>query len=513
MKNLTRTSFIIFLMVLMVIACKSQNRTAMKQSEQQLIDREPAVAGSFYSSDPDELKSGLKDFFNKAELIDFDGEVRAIISPHAGYVFSGFVAASGFRQLDPEVQYDRIFVIGSSHHTGFNGASIYSKGNYITPLGEVEVDIDLANQLISEHKCFKYNASAHQREHSLEVQLPFLQYRLKKPFKIIPIVLGSQTPSMSEEIAKALLPYFKDGNLFIISTDLSHYPNYRNAKLADENITEAVLSKSPDKFLKALKENEKENYPNLLTSMCGWPSVLTLLYMTENKHDINYHKVLYLNSGDSRYGDHDRVVGYVSIITTQENNQNKSEFLTEKDKISLLKLARKTIQQKILHNQMPKIDTKEFSQTLLKPAGAFVTLHTSEGKLRGCIGRFQPDAPLYQVVKDMTISSALNDYRFSPVTKDEVPEVDIEISVLTPLKEIHSVEEIELGRHGIYMVKEGRSGTFLPQVAKSTNWTKEEFLGHCAQDKARFGWDGWKDAELYTYEAIIFSEKEMGLKH
>lgn len=512
MKNTRYTCLIILFQVFSIFSCQSQNRSDMKQGEDQ-ITRNPVVAGSFYSDDPDDLRNILEDFFSKANAIEYKGEIRALISPHAGYVFSGQVAAAGFAQLDQDTQYDRIFVIGSSHHTGFDGASIYQPGNYKTPLGEVEVDIELVNTLIEENKCFVYNPAAHTREHSLEVQIPFLQYHLKKDFKIIPIVLGSQTPSMSKEIAKALLPFFKPGNLFVISTDLSHYPRYNDAKQADHHVTEGILSKSPETFLKSIRQNERMNYPGLVTSMCGWPSVLSLMYMTDEMKDIDYKEVLYLNSGDSRYGDHDRVVGYVSIIVTDQKVSNAAEFLNEKDKKSLLKIARETIEEKVMRNNQVKINTDDFSEVLLNPAGAFVSLHTKEGKLRGCIGRFSPEKPLYQVVRDMAISSAIQDYRFTPLGKDEIDEVDIEISVLTPMKKIDSIDEIELGKNGVYLRKDGRSGTFLPQVATSTGWTKEEFLGHLAKDKAGIGWDGWKSADLFTYEAIIFSEKEMGIKH
>ncbi len=485
----------------------------MNEGENKLETRDTAVAGSFYSSHPNELRATLKDLFSQANKLNYKGEIRALISPHAGYVFSGKVAAAGFAQLDPDNEYQRIFVIGSSHHTGFSGASIYSQGHYQTPLGEVEVDLELTNQLIEENNCFVYNSTAHTREHSLEVQLPFLQYYLKKPFKIIPIVLGSQSPDISKEIGEALLPWFMPGNLFVISTDLSHYPAYKDAQQADRHVTEGVLSNSPDTFLKSISENDDMNYPGLLTSMCGWPSVLSLLYMTEKLEKIDYMEVLYMNSGDSQYGDHNRVVGYVSIMVTDQSKNDEKEFLSKNDKESLLKIARETINQKILSNNQAKFETAHFSEVLLNPAGAFVSLHTQEGKLRGCIGKFMPEKPLYQVVKDMAISSALQDYRFSPLAKSEVSDIDIEISVLTPLKRIHSIEEIELGKHGIYIRKDGRSGTFLPQVATSTGWTKEEFLGHCAEDKAQIGWDGWKDAELFTYEAIVFSEKKMGIKH
>jgi AmmeMemoRadiSam system protein A len=116
---------------------------------------------------------------------------------------------------------------------------------------------------------------------------------------------------------------------------------------------------------------------------------------------------------------------------------------------------------------------------------------------------------LYKVVQEMALSSAFQDTRFSPVKLSEMKDIEVEISVLTPLKRISSIDEFELGKQGIYMIKGRSSGTFLPQVAAETNWTKEEFLGHCAQDKAGIGWNGWKDADLYTYEALVFSEKEM----
>ena len=141
--------------------------------------------------------------------------------------------------------------------------------------------------------------------------------------------------------------------------------------------------------------------------------------------------------------------------------------------------------------------------TLKQKCGAFVSLH-KQGRLRGCIGHFGEDVPLYEIVAEMARAAAFEDPRFMPVTKDELDDIDIEISVLTPMRRIKSLDEFQLHKHGIYIKKGYRSGTFLPQVADEVNWSKEEFVGHCAQDKAGIGWDGWKDAELYVYEAIVF---------
>jgi AmmeMemoRadiSam system protein A len=154
------------------------------------------------------------------------------------------------------------------------------------------------------------------------------------------------------------------------------------------------------------------------------------------------------------------------------------------------------------------IDATPLSIGAKTNCGAFVTL-LKNGELRGCIGRFDSSEPLYRVVQHMAIAAATEDNRFPQVSRDEIGSLEIEISALTPMRKISSADEIELGRHGIYIKKGNRSGTFLPQVAIETGWTKDDFLGHCARDKAGLGWDGWKDAEIYVYEANVFSEKEM----
>ncbi len=504
---------LIVIVFLFNLSCNSQikKNETMNESGQNLVTREPVVAGQFYPVEAGELKSELQKLFAGAVQRKTDKEVLAIICPHAGYVFSGGVAASSFNQLDYNKKYDNIFIIGSSHRTSFNGASIYNKGNFKTPLGIVNVNIKLANQLIEQYNFFNDRLDAQLYEHSLEVQLPFLQYRMKNDFRIVPIVIATQNKDVCRKIAEALKPYFNSDNLFIISTDFSHYPSYENAQIVDQLTANAILSNNPEKLIKALEENDRKEIPNLATSLCGWTSVLTLLYITEKIEGIKYIPVEYKNSGDIKYyGDKSRVVGYYSLAVVNESNNKiekaiTEEFLNTDDKKKLLFLARTTIETYLETGGLFKPETSEYSPALLKKAGAFVTLH-KKGKLRGCIGRFDAEEPLYKIVQEMAIASATRDYRFTPVSKTELPEIDIEISVLTPLRKIQSIDEIVLGKHGIYLKKGMQSGTFLPQVATDTKWTLEEFLGHCARDKAGIGWDGWKDAEIYVYEAIVFSE-------
>ena len=476
-----------------------------QKDDNNLQNRQPCVAGSFYPSNPQQLKNELEGFFNEA-LAKKTENVLAIIAPHAGYVYSGLVAATSFNQVDPEKDYGHIFIIGSSHRTYFDGASIYSKGNYITPLGEVEVDLDLAKKLIDGHKVFTFNKDAHLQEHSLEVQLPFLQYKMKREFKIIPIVMGTQSVGTIEKVAKALKPYFNERNLFVISSDFSHYPPYEDAMKVDEATAKAIATNSPEEFLETIRQNERKNIPNLSTSICGWTSVLALLDMTEDIDNVEIIPLQYKNSGDAPFGDKSRVVGYWSMAVAQQNSDDDTGYnLTEEDKKNLLHIARQTIENYISKNEIPEIDTTGFSKTIKTPAGAFVSLH-KEKALRGCIGNFTPDKPLYLVVQEMAISAATKDHRFSRVKKDELKKIEIEISVLTPMKKIGSIDEIELGKHGIYIKKGWNRGTFLPQVATNTGWGLEEFLGHCARDKAGIGWEGWKDAEVFIYEALVFDE-------
>ncbi len=476
-------------------------------SQDKHLNRQPAVAGKFYPADSSELYSSVKVLFARATPSKHLDNVVAVIVPHAGYIFSGEVAASGFNQIDPSKEYENIFIIGSSHHVSFEGASIYHWGNFITPLGKISVNTTLAKKLIKQYAVFTDRIDAHLNEHSIEVQLPFLQCKLKKSFKIVPIILGTQKPDVCNKIGEALLPFLNSKNLFIISTDFSHYPSYNDAVRIDKATAEAIMKNSFDTMITALQENEMKRIPNLSTSLCGWTSVLTLLSMTELNTGVSFNNIQYKNSGDTETGDKRNVVGYNAIaVSLNRKNESRQFFLRDDEKKELLSIARNTIEQYISKHKFMQIDVTALPENLKTACGAFVTLHKNH-ELRGCIGRFEALEPLYKVVQQMAIAASTEDYRFSPVTADEINQLVIEISVLTPMRKINSIDEIELGKHGIYIRKDARSGTFLPQVATETGWSKEEFLGHCAQDKAGIGWNGWRDADLYVYEAYVFSEK------
>jgi AmmeMemoRadiSam system protein A/AmmeMemoRadiSam system protein B len=390
---------------------------------------------------------------------------------------------------------------------GFEGAAVYCSGNFITPLGTVEVNRELGVELIKKNTMFTQRTDAHAYEHSIEVEIPFLQHRLKKHFRIVPIILGANRSETCREIGEALRPFLNDKNLFVISTDFSHYPRYHDAVIVDKATAEAIVSNSTDNLMKTIRRYERTGIPNLATCLCGMSGVLTLLYMTSSSLDIAYHPIQYKNSGDVPGGDKERVVGYYAIAVTKQEKPGKASFeLNTKEKTALLAIARRTVEHYIRTRSVPEVDPVTLSDALKTPCGAFVTLN-KRGMLRGCIGRFDASEPLYKVVQEMSVAAATQDYRFKPVEEGEAKDLKIEISVLTPMRKIGSIDEFQLGKHGIYIRKGFRSGTFLPQVAQETGWTKKELLGHCAQDKAGIGWEEWKDADLYVYEALVFGEK------
>ena len=465
--------------------------------------RKPAVAGRFYEAGKTGLEMEVTGLLKQAKKqVRQNGLPQAIIVPHAGYVFSGKVAASGFNQIPDQLHIERVFVLASSHQMHFPGASVYCSGNYETPLGTIEVDKETCRRLIEMSNLFAGPEDAHIPEHSLEVELPFLQKKLKPGFKLIPIILGTQKPEECRKMAGILEHFITPYNLFVISSDFSHYPGYTDAIENDRITTEAIMAISPEKLLATLENNRKKKIPWLSTSLCGWTSVLTLLYMLENK-PYEAEWIDYQNSGDQTlYGDRNRVVGYSTIAFYKKA---EPEFLfTNQEKEALLKIARNSAREMVRTGKRIALDPSCVKGSLAKKAGAFVSIYIS-GKLRGCIGSFENEQPLAEVV-NRSAASAVNDRRFPPIEEDELDQLSIEISVLTPLKRIYSKEEIIPGKHGIYIRKGLNSGTFLPQVSEKYGWSVDEFLGRCSRDKAGIGWDGWKQAELYTYEAIIIQD-------
>ncbi len=464
------------------------------------ICRPPAAAGTFYPAVPSKLSALIDQYLKAAPEQNITGEIIALIVPHAGYIYSGPVAASGYKLLANK-SYDTVILIGPSHHQYLNVASIIPAGSWETPLGKVPIDTSLAKAIAAENKLFACSARAHQPEHSLEVQLPFLQKTLRD-FKIVPILLSDPTLANCALLAQAIVKNCdpRKKYLIIASTDLSHYYPQEKARAMDR-LALALLEKQDLAGLTAgLAAGSCE--------LCGQGAVLTALEVARLKGPAKVQVLKYATSGDVT-GELDRVVGYASAVICRENKVNNKEdrMLTREQQKELLTIARKTIESYISPGTVPEFIVTD--PLLKEKRGVFVTLNKGR-QLRGCIGYIMPMEQLFRAVSKMAIEAATGDPRFTPVTKDELSQLEIEISVLSVPKRIHKPDDIILGTHGVIVRKGGRGGVFLPQVATETGWTKEQFMRELCSQKAGLPEDAWKDqdTELYTFSAQVFKESE-----
>ena len=477
--------------------------------------RKPAVANQFYPGDPVTLSRQITDFFKKAKKEPIPGKIVGLISPHAGYMYSGQVAAYAFKLLEG-LSFETVVVISPSHIAYFPGASIYNGAAYETPLGTIAVDTSLAGKTADANERVFLSNKGHgfegmRGEHALEVELPFLQVVLGK-FRLVPIVVGDQDWATCRALAEALMKSIKGKSVLIVaSTDLSHFHPYDEAVRLDNMVTDHVNSFDPEGLFSALAAGTCE-------ACGGSPMVATMLAAKGLGAD--KAKVLkYANSGDVT-GDKSGVVGYMAAVIynsgAKPEDVKKSELekekvgakgdLSEKDKQTLMHIALTTIEHKVKGKEPPEFEVD--SPILKEKRGAFVTIH-KHGKLRGCIGYIEAIKPLYITIKEMAEAAALNDPRFPPVSPDELELLDLEISVLTPLKRIKDINEIEIGKHGIILKKGYHQGVFLPQVATEQGWDRITFLNEICFKAGIPDKNCWKDkdAEIYIFSAEVFEEK------
>ena len=460
--------------------------------------RPPAVAGTFYTSDPDDLAAQVRGFLGTIPSNPLPGPIVALISPHAGYIYSGQVAAYGYKLLEGK-SFDTVVVIAPSHRIPFKGASVYQGSAYQIPLGLIPINEGLASHLIESSDLFSFIPQAHMKEHSLEVQLPFLKILLAD-FNLLPIVMGSNDFSTCNAIAETLYQTLHDHSVLIVaSTDLSHFHPYQEAVKLDGIVIDYVKSYDPEGLFKAISFSRCE--------ACGSDPLITTMLLAQ-KLGANQSALLnYANSGDVS-GDKTQVVGYMSAALYKGSPPVKKSAtatnigLTEDDKSTLHTIARTAIESRCLNKPLPDVPVN--SHILKEKRGAFVTLH-NQGNLRGCIGYIRAQKPLHQTIKEMALAAAFQDSRFKPVTQDELNDLDIEISVLTPLVKISDVEEIAVGKHGIYIIQNSFSGLLLPQVATEQKWDRESFLKHTCT-KAGLPEDAWKDksTDIFIFSADIF---------
>jgi len=481
---------LLFLISLSLTSCCK----AREIKEVSMKIRKPAVAGGFYPGEKDACYEMIGGFLKGTKTIT--GNIRGIVSPHAGYVFSGQAAGSGYKQIEGG-DYKTVIILGISHRYPLSKPSISPFDGYETPLGTISVNKEMVKKIMGLDKDISQIEVAEKGEHSIEVQIPFIQALLPKA-KIVPILVAGDSNTLSS-LADCLSKVAGDDTLIVASSDLSHFPGYEDANKADKETIEKILNFDEKGLIEREVNVSSSGVPGLVTYLCGFYPVLVLI---KTMKLLGIHKaslINYYNSGDTPYGEKNRVVGYSSICFYKE------ELLTKGEKERLLFIARNTLNSYLKDGKIP--DFKEKNPRLLEKSGVFVTLHTKEGNLRGCIGYILPIKPLYQAVIDNAISAAVHDYRFPPVTHQELPNLKIELSVLTPPKRIGTYTDIIIGRHGVILSKEGRSAVFLPQVALEQGWTLEETLTHLS-GKAGLPLDAWKrDCQFEVFEAEVFKEE------
>jgi len=468
--------------------------------------RKSVIAGSWYPGNPKVLRADIENFFHNLTEEKVKGRIIGLIAPHAGYMYSGQVAAYAYK-LVRGATFDAVIIVGPSHRVSFRGVSVYNKGGYETPLGVVPVDAALAEKIMTRSSVTSCIPSAHTQEHSVEIQLPFLQVALGE-FSFVPFVMGDQDRQTCEDLAEAIFKAIGNQNVLIIgSSDLSHFHPYEKAVKMDAVVLAHIERMDAQGLL--------EDMGNNVCEACGGgPAAVTM--MVAKKIGADRVKVLkYDNSGDVT-GDRTSVVGYTSaVLYASETSMVKDQGhngvgddtgLSEAEKKVLLDIAKKTIECRLSARNVPEFHVD--SARLGEKRGAFVTLK-KHGQLRGCIGYIEAIKPLYKTIEEMAIASAFNDPRFPPLRREEFEHLAIEISALTPLKEIKGINDIEVGIHGIYIIKGFYSGLLLPQVASEHKWDRLTFIEETCH-KAGLPPQAWKDKDtkIYIFSADIFSDKD-----
>lgn len=478
----------LFFMLLLPVQILAANGAAV---------RLPVWAGSFYPADPELLRESLKTYchFETSQDEPAQRRLRALVLPHAGYIYSGPVAGNAARVLHRGM-YDRVVLIGPDHNVGFKGGAISDAEYFRTPLGDIPLDPEAA-RLRKENSFFFSDALSDQREHSLEVVLPFLQYLLGE-FRLIPIVLG---PTDIEAVTRILQPLLDERTLLVISSDLSHFLPDEDARQQDHVTIEGLLKLNSDPL-------HRHN------SACGRYGLELLLNLSRDDH-WRPELLAYANSGDTA-GDKGRVVGYSALAYFDESDNRESrDRLTPAEGQALVELARKTLADSLGLGKVSLgqdvVDLLK-SPALVREGAAFVTL-TRKGWLRGCIGSLSARRSLKEDVIVNAGNAAFHDPRFQPLTADEFGDLDIEVSVLTKPIPLEYEDGEDLIRRlrpdidGVILEYDGHGATYLPQVWEQLP-NPSQFLTRLSL-KAGLPGDVWKKhkLEVKTYQVQHFNRK------
>jgi AmmeMemoRadiSam system protein B/AmmeMemoRadiSam system protein A len=494
-------------------AIGAEPRSASPESVEPVL--QPSVAGAFYPANPVTLRNDIKRYLDSAKPPEVQGEAVAVIVPHAGYVYSAPVAAYAYKVLSRQATPEAVIVLAFDHRGRYPGVSVYPKGAVATPLGQKAVAEDIAHEFMKADPALVFTPRVFAGEHSLEVQIPFLQTVLPD-VPVVPVIFGRQSSQDIETVVRALEAVAAKHHVIVVATtDLSHYNPYARAKAFDSETVGLMAGGDAGEMARYMTEHPDR--------MCGPAPVLAAMSFATHSGATPV-LLKYANSGDTA-GGKDAVVGYAAVAfvkktgattsvekaepttsSVADESAHDSEYLTGEEKRTLLRLARRSIESLVRDHTLLVVDPPE--STRLREAGAaFVTLKR-DGQLRGCIGSMQAVMPLYQTVIQMAAAAASRDTRFPPVRPEELDDIHIEISVNTPLTRVSGPDDIILGTHGVVVSQGSRQGVFLPQVATETGWSKEKFLSNLCMHKAGLPPDAYKNgADIFVFTSVIFEEE------
>ena len=501
---------LLIVLVCGVLCCGASGAGGPRQSNS---DREPIGAGTFYPPSAPMLKAAVQAMLGDAVAPRPERPI-AIVVPHAGYVYSGQIAADAYRQASAH-RYDTIVIVGVNHTDGaFRKVGISPGRAYRTPLGSVPIDEPFVAALEQADGDCVLDAVVHKAEHSVEVQVPFVQ-QVFPAAKIVPLVIGQPDPAMCTRLGRALAEVAKDRSVLLVaSSDLSHYPAARDAGVVDRRTLEIIAGLDADAVYRNEVAGSDRAVPELVTHACGTGSIMAVITAARALGATRGTVLSYANSGDTIVGEPGRAVGYGAVAFTAGNPGSDVAALKAlpaddgplqaPDKKWMLAYARETIRRYLTTTTLPL--PRGFSPRLTRNRGVFVTLK-KRGDLRGCIGHIPSDMAMVRLTGMMAFESAFNDPRFSRLTLDEMGEVEIEISILSPAKAVGGPSDIVVGRDGVVIAADGRSAVFLPQVAPEQGWNRDQMLDNLCL-KAGLPAKRWQQpgARFETFQAEVFGE-------
>jgi AmmeMemoRadiSam system protein B/AmmeMemoRadiSam system protein A len=475
--------------------------------EQHPMTRPAYCAGSWYPGEAAALRHQVTAWLDEADGPDVNGSPRAIISPHAGYRYSGPVAAAAYRSLRGD-SFRRVILIGFSHRRAqsYIGVDVpVHLGGYETPLGTVPIDREACLALAGNKDLFLSEPGMDAEEHSLELQLPFLQVTLGD-FQLIPLMIGQLDTAGYAKVAEALLPFVDDDTLLVVSTDFTHYGEHFQylpfQTNAEQNLT-TLADRAAAPLLEADFDGFAAHLERTRDTICGRRGVLLLLRILSMQGGAQAVRAGFDISG-KQSGNWQHSVTYQSFVFT-----DRPDHVSSAARVQAFELARQAAEAELGGSAPPVVDASTLPAVLQADGACFVTLENG-GRLRGCIGTMQAREPLYRSIMHNAVN-ACRDFRFAeqPVTREELDDLEIEISVLTPMERVEQPEEIIIGRHGL-MIHVGTSrGVLLPQVAARRGWLREEFLAQTCK-KAGLPTDAWRSpsAKIFSFEAEVFNEHD-----